>query len=141
MLACLGDPALLLLDEPSSGCDSYTRELVRKDIMSKKELCAILVSTHHMDDIEIMSSGSNDRIWFLNEHLLVFDGPLALLNKVRPLSHALLLTHSLTHALLLTHLLTHSLTHLLNHSLTLSYSLTHSLTHSPTHSRTHSGVP
>jgi ABC-type multidrug transport system ATPase subunit len=72
LLACLGDPCVLLLDEPTSGCDSYTRELVRKDIIGKKHSCAILISTHHIDDVEIIS----DQVWFLNEHNLIYNGPL-----------------------------------------------------------------
>ena len=71
-LAFCGSPKILLLDEPSSGCDSWTRELVRKDILLRKENTAVLVSTHHIDDVEVLS----DRLWFLNERYLAFDGPL-----------------------------------------------------------------
>ena len=96
-LAFAGDPLLLLLDEPTSGCDSWTRELIRKDILLRREdstphpptaaatttsthphphppsrRSAVLVSTHHVDDVEVLS----DRVWFLNDRYLAFDGSL-----------------------------------------------------------------
>ena len=40
-LARSGDPLLLVLDEPSSGCDSATRELVRREIVSLRSRCAV----------------------------------------------------------------------------------------------------
>jgi ABC-2 type transport system ATP-binding protein len=53
--------------------NSYTREMVRQDILSRKPSCSVLISTHHIDDVEVIS----DRVWFLNDHSLVFDGPLS----------------------------------------------------------------
>eukprot|EP01038_Epipyxis_sp_PR26KG_P009362 gene9362-12613_t len=76
-LAFIGNPMVLLLDEPTSGCDSYSRECVRKNILSHKntDYCAILVSTHHVDDIEVLG----ERVWFLNDRYLEFEGPVSLL--------------------------------------------------------------
>lgn len=76
-LAMEGNPSVLLLDEPTSGCDAYTRDLIRTDILRHKNRSAILVSTHHIDDVEILS----DRVWFVNDHKLVYDGPLGELNS------------------------------------------------------------
>ena len=71
-LAFAGNPAILLLDEATSGCDSHTRELIRKDILSRKQDCAIIMSTHHVDDVEVLG----DRLWFLDDCDLSFDGTL-----------------------------------------------------------------
>lgn len=68
-LAFIGNPKILLLDEPTSGCDSHTRELIRKVILKASLKSTVLVSTHHADDIEILA----DRIWFLNERYLEID--------------------------------------------------------------------
>ncbi len=65
---------VLLLDEPSSGCDSRTRELIRQEILSRKRSCAVLLSTHHLDDVEVLS---DERLWFLDERYLVYDGEVS----------------------------------------------------------------
>jgi ABC-type multidrug transport system ATPase subunit len=70
LLAFIGNPMILLLDEPTTGCDSWNRELIRKAILSRKASSSILVSTHHIDDMEILS----DHVLFLNERHLVYDG-------------------------------------------------------------------
>ena len=61
-LAFTGHPLVLLLDEPTSGCDSWTRELIRKDILLRREEAAVLVSTHHVDDVEVHKSLLSDPI-------------------------------------------------------------------------------
>jgi ABC-type multidrug transport system ATPase subunit len=68
-LAFMGDPAVLLLDEPTSGCDAHTRDLVRQDILSRRGGSAILISTHHTDDVDVLA----DRVWFLSERYLEVD--------------------------------------------------------------------
>ena len=73
-LAFAGAPKVLLLDEPSSGADACTRELIRQDILSRKRACAVLLSTHHVDDVEVLSG---ERVWFLDERFLVYDGPVS----------------------------------------------------------------
>lgn len=78
LLAAIGSPRVMLLDEPTSGCDSWTRELVRKDILARKETAAVLVSTHHTDDIDVLA----DRVWFIDERHLVFDGEVSSLRKL-----------------------------------------------------------
>ena len=81
-LAFIGDPKVILLDEPTSGCDAWTRELVRKDILSRKHGAAVLVSTHHVDDIDVLA----DQVWFLNDRFLAFSGNLVDLRKINKLS-------------------------------------------------------
>ena len=81
-LAFIGDPKVILLDEPTSGCDAWTRELVRKDILSRKHGSAVLVSTHHVDDIDVLA----DQVWFLNDRDLAFSGNLLDLRKINKLS-------------------------------------------------------
>ena len=83
-LACIGDPKVLLLDEPTSGCDAWTRELVRKDILSRRRGTAILVSTHHTDDIDVLAN----HVWFLNDRYLSFSGKVSELKRINSRSVA-----------------------------------------------------
>lgn len=70
MIAFMGNPSFLLLDEPSSGCDSWNRERIRISLLGRKLYSSILLSTHHIDDMEVLS----DHVLFLNERHLVYDG-------------------------------------------------------------------
>ena len=37
----------------------------------------VLVSTHHYDDVDVLSSQAEDSIWFLDERFLRYSGPLS----------------------------------------------------------------
>ena len=113
-LAQAGDPLLLVLDEPSTGCDSATRELVRREIVGLKSRCAVravafsphtslyastnpqpplslqvLVSTHHYDDVDVLASQPEDCIWFLDERFLRYRGPLSKVTYAPMLCYAI----------------------------------------------------
>jgi ABC-type multidrug transport system ATPase subunit len=49
------------------------REKVRQWILASRQSAAVLVSTHHVDDISILS----DQVWYLNDRYLGYDGPLS----------------------------------------------------------------
>ena len=76
-IALANDPSCACLDEVSTGCDAQTREMVRKEILSRSGKVAIIVSTHHADDIDVLSK----RIIHINKQSLIFDsrqqGPLS----------------------------------------------------------------
>jgi ABC-type multidrug transport system ATPase subunit len=64
-IACIGDPEVIFLDEPTTGMDPHSRRKVWKLIETIKQNCAILLTTHSMeeadalaDKIGIMSNGS-----------------------------------------------------------------------------------
>lgn len=74
-LALLGDPALLVLDEPTVGIDPALRRQVWAELKRLKELDrAILVTTHVMDEAEL-----TDRVaLLLGGRLIANDQPAAL---------------------------------------------------------------
>jgi len=68
--AFLGEPELLLLDEPSSGLDPYQFKTLCNALESVKENCMILVSTHRIKEAEELG----DHILLLKEGRLSFEG-------------------------------------------------------------------
>lgn len=57
-VAFLGDPDVVLLDEPSTGLDPASRQRLWKTILRRKRDCCILLTTHSM---EVRSLGSKGR--------------------------------------------------------------------------------
>jgi ABC-2 type transport system ATP-binding protein len=53
VLAFAGNPMMVFMDEATTGCDSFTRELIRKEILEYRSNSCVLFSTHHIDDIEV----------------------------------------------------------------------------------------
>ena len=72
VLASIGNPIALCLDEVTSGCDNITRDLVRTYIIMAKLNSVVILTTHHEDDAQILC----DNLWYLEEKKLVFNGPL-----------------------------------------------------------------
>lgn len=69
----LGDPEILLLDEPSVGLDIYEREELKNYLCALKKERMILISTHIVPDVENIA----DRILLLNRGLLYSAGTQA----------------------------------------------------------------
>ena len=70
-LSFLGSPKLVVLDEPTAGIDSYSRRQIWDFLMSQREERCILLSTHHMDEAEVVG----DRIAIIDHgHLLCVGG-------------------------------------------------------------------
>lgn len=69
--ALLGDPKLLILDEPTAGLDPRERARFRNLIEKLGEDRIVLLSTHVVSDVEHVS----DRVLMMKEGRLVFDGP------------------------------------------------------------------
>jgi ABC-2 type transport system ATP-binding protein len=77
--ALLHEPAVMLLDEPTSGLDPEITRSVRRLLEERRAAgCAILVSTHNLDEAERLA----DRVAVLHERLLAIDRPAALRRRL-----------------------------------------------------------
>eukprot|EP01133_Synstelium_polycarpum_P009020 gene9020-10578_t len=62
-ISLIGSPAAILLDEPTTGVDPFSRRIVWDVIASYKSKCAIILTTHNMDEAEILC----DRVCIINK--------------------------------------------------------------------------
>jgi len=71
--AFLGDPEVLLLDEPTAGLDPRTAWAVRQLIVARKGRCTIVVSSHNLQELEEMCEAAA----ILDRGRLVASGTMA----------------------------------------------------------------
>jgi ABC-type multidrug transport system ATPase subunit len=77
-MALIGDPKFVLLDEPTSGMDPYSRRATWELLQRHKASRVILLTTHFMDEADTLA----DRIAIMSEGLLLCSGSsLFLKNK------------------------------------------------------------
>lgn len=71
--ALIGDPPLLLLDEPASGLDPAGQKFMREQILALREAGkTILLSSHHLDEVTRVCS----HVAVISQGRLVRSGPL-----------------------------------------------------------------
>ncbi|MBQ9235543.1 MAG: ABC transporter ATP-binding protein [Alphaproteobacteria bacterium] len=71
--ALIGHPDVLILDEPCEGLDLQQKINLRAFLKDYGRSCAILLSTHIMEDVEALAQ----RVLLINKGELVCDSPLA----------------------------------------------------------------
>ena len=71
--AMLGDPPLLLLDEPVASLDPISVVEIREAIRAYSRSACVIVSTHQLAEARALC----DRVLILDQGRLAFDGPLA----------------------------------------------------------------
>jgi ABC-2 type transport system ATP-binding protein len=70
--ALLGEPELLLLDEPTTGVDPEQRVTLRQVLSRAGERSTVLLSTHQTEDVAALC----DRVVVLDRGRVRFDGPV-----------------------------------------------------------------
>jgi ABC-2 type transport system ATP-binding protein len=70
--ALLGEPELLLLDEPTTGVDPEQRVTLRQVLSQAGERSTVLLSTHQTEDVAALC----DRVVVLDAGRVRFDGPV-----------------------------------------------------------------
>ncbi len=81
--ALISNPKFLILDEPCEGLDVKQKVNLRAFLKKRSRSCAILISTHIMEDVEAMA----DRILLLSSGQLICDAePQELKSKANKLS-------------------------------------------------------
>jgi len=78
-LALAGDSPIIVLDEPTTGLDTFTRRLIWKAIQKiKEDGKTVFMSSHYMDEIKILS----DRVILMENGVILDDGePTAVVSK------------------------------------------------------------
>ena len=76
--ACLGNPPLLFLDEPTDGLDPFQKDRVLEQLRQARNSQTLLISTHSLEDVEAIC----DRVIILHKGALVFDGNTEDMKKV-----------------------------------------------------------
>ncbi|MCM1323156.1 MAG: ABC transporter ATP-binding protein [Acetobacter sp.] len=69
----IGNPPILLLDEPTDGLDPNQKEHMRKLITDMKKDKTVIISTHLLDEAETIAT----RIILVNKGKIIADGSLA----------------------------------------------------------------
>ncbi len=70
-LALLGDPKILLFDEPLSGLDPFGHQQIMDLIMELKQEKSLILSTHQLSDAWQLA----DEIWLMQSGQFVYRGP------------------------------------------------------------------
>lgn len=76
-IALIGGSKLVILDEPTAGIDAHARRSIWSLLIKHKEGRTIILSTHHMDEADILS----DRIAIISEGQLKTAGSSMFLKK------------------------------------------------------------
>ncbi|KAI6203529.1 ATP-binding cassette sub-family A member 1 [Aphelenchoides besseyi] len=76
-IALIGGSKLVILDEPTAGIDAHARRGIWSLLIKHKENRTILLSTHHMDEADVLS----DRIAIISEGQLKTAGSSMFLKK------------------------------------------------------------
>ena len=76
-MAFIGGSKIILLDEPTSGMDTYARRLLWEMIKKYKKNRLIILTTHFMDEADFLG----DRIGIMSDGELVVCGSSLFLKK------------------------------------------------------------
>jgi ABC-type multidrug transport system ATPase subunit len=69
-IACIGNPKLLIMDEPTSGMDPISRREVWDLVLKMKQRRTIILTSHDMDEAEYLSN----RLAIISKGLVVCVG-------------------------------------------------------------------
>lgn len=70
LLAFVGNPHTIILDEPTAGVDPFARKQIWDFLSEQREGRTIMLSTHHMDEAELLG----DRIAIISKGSLICSG-------------------------------------------------------------------